>query len=258
MNNPHILRLGEPIPDRLLNAISNASYVVAFSGAGVSAESGIATFRDAEKASLWSRFDPMQLATAEGFMADPAMVWGWYTARRQQVKQAQPNAAHRAIAGLSARFPRVEVITQNVDDLHERAGSERVTHLHGEILRSRCFDCGAPHDLTEAPDEPDAQGRLQPPGCNTCGGPIRPGVVWFGEMLPEGAMNHAYNAAMQCDLMISVGTSGVVYPAAELPKLAHDNGALVIHVNPEVPPVVGERDWCLLGPAGSWLPRLLG
>jgi len=258
MNNRQTISVGQPIPDILRDAIRDARHIVVFTGAGVSAESGIATFRDAEKASLWSRFDPMQLATAEGFLADPAMVWGWYTARRQQVTQALPNPAHQAIAGLVGRAPRVEVLTQNVDDLHERAGSDRVTHLHGEILKSRCFDCGAPQDLAGTPQEPDAHGRLRPPRCEHCAGPVRPGVVWFGEMLPEEAMYHAYNAAIHCDLMISVGTSGVVYPAAELPKLAHDNGAMVIHVNPERPPVVCEQDWCLLGPAGTWLPELLG
>ncbi|SDR94882.1 NAD-dependent deacetylase [Halopseudomonas xinjiangensis] len=257
MNDRQTISAGETLPDQLHDAVGNASYVVVFTGAGVSAESGIATFRDAEKAALWSRFDPMQLATAEGFLADPAMVWGWYTARRRQVMQALPNPAHEAIASLAERVPRVEVITQNIDDLHERAGSDRVTHLHGEILKSRCFDCGAPQDLSALSQEPDEQGRLEPPRCAACGGATRPGVVWFGEMLPEEAMNHAYNAAIQCDLMISVGTSGVVYPAAELPQPAHDNGAQVIHVNPERPPLVCERDWCLLGPAGSWLPRLL-
>ena len=245
-----------PIPDELIDAVRSASRIVAFTGAGVSAESGIATFRDADT-SLWRRFDPMQLATAEGFVRDPALVWGWYTARREQVMRARPNPAHQAIAGLAERAASMQVVTQNVDDLHERAGSERVTHLHGEILRSRCFDCGLSHELAGEAREPDGEGRLDPPRCIDCGGAIRPGVVWFGEMLPEQAMNQAYNAALQCDLMISVGTSGVVYPAAELPKLAHDNGALVIHVNPERPPVVCERDWCVLAAAGQWLPRLL-
>ena len=246
----------QQVPQELLDAVANASHIVVFTGAGVSAESGIATFRDAEREALWQRFDPMRLASAEGFLADPALVWGWYCARRQQLRQASPNPGHRAIAELGQRAPRVEVITQNVDDLHERAGSEKVTHLHGEIFQSRCFDCGEPAELAERTQIPDEHGRLDPPRCTRCGGPIRPGVVWFGEMLPEQAMNHAYNAAMQCDLLVSVGTSGVVYPAAELPKLAHDNGALVIHVNPERPPVVCERDWCLLGQAGHWLPRL--
>ncbi|UAW99365.1 NAD-dependent deacylase [Halopseudomonas nanhaiensis] len=256
MTRQQEIGVDEPIPQSLLDTVRQASYVVAFTGAGVSAESGIATFRDAGCDGLWSRFDPMQLATADGFRRDPALVWGWYTARRQKVLQARPNPAHVAIAELSRQRPRVEVVTQNVDNLHERAGSDRVTHLHGELLVSRCFECDKPHDHLPGSGEPDEQGRLDPPRCDHCSGPLRPGVVWFGEMLPEEAMNRAYNAALHCDLMVSIGTSGMVYPAAELPKLAHDNGAQVIHVNPERPPVVCERDWCLLGAAGYWLPRL--
>lgn len=216
----------------LAKRLQDARHVVIFTGAGVSAESGIPTFREA-LTGLWERFDPARLATADAFRADPGLCWGWYEWRRLKVLQAQPNDAHLAIAKLADHVPRLTVVTQNVDDLHERAGSRDVVHLHGSLHSPRCIDCGALHECALlAADSPVDGCRIEPPRCATCGGLIRPGVVWFGEMLPEAAWSAGLAAAEECDLFFAVGTSGMVYPAAELPLRALAAGALVIHVNP--------------------------
>jgi len=219
------------IPSSLLRALRSARHVVVFTGAGVSAESGIPTFRDA-LTGLWERFDPGELATADAFRRDPALVWGWYEWRRMKVLQARPNPAHMAIAELAGHVPQLTLITQNVDDLHERAGSREVIHLHGSLHRPRCFACARePAEPLPAPDEPEAGRRLEPPRCRHCGGRLRPGVVWFGESLPGDALRAAFAAARACDLLLSVGTSGVVYPAAEVPHLARAAGATLVQVN---------------------------
>jgi NAD-dependent deacetylase len=241
----------------LLEALRNARHVVVFTGAGVSAESGIPTFRD-RLTGLWERFDAASLATAEAFRADPALVWGWYEWRRSVVHRARPNPAHLAIAALAGKVPEFTLITQNVDDLHERAGSHDVTHLHGQLERPRCFTCQCEPDAPlPIPNEPEAGRRVQPPACTHCGGPLRPGVVWFGESLPMDAIAHAFQAAEQCDLLISVGTSGVVYPAAEVPQVARRAGATILHINPAPDPLHGERDFALASAAGIALPTLI-
>ncbi|MGE8174806.1 SIR2 family NAD-dependent protein deacylase [Pseudomonas fluorescens] len=212
--------------------LQRANHVVVFTGAGVSAESGIPTFRDA-LTGLWERFDPAQLATAEAFRADPSLCWGWYEWRRLKVLQAQPNDAHIAIAELAKHASKLTVVTQNVDDLHERAGSQGVIHLHGSLHSPRCIDCGNAHEAPLPSDELSEDGcRLEPPKCNACNGYIRPGVVWFGETLPEAAWCAGLAAAEGCDLFFSIGTSGAVYPAAELPLRALNKGAMVVHINP--------------------------
>ena len=198
----------------------------------MSAESGIPTFRDA-LTGLWETFDAEMLATPEAFLRDPPLVWGWYEWRRKLVMRARPNPAHLAIARLAALVPRLTVVTQNVDDLHERAGSSGVIHLHGSFFSPRCFTCSSPHLLTPGePDQPDGGRRLEPPRCTHCGGRIRPGVVWFGEALPEDAYRQAAQAVRDCDVMFSIGTSSVVYPAAALPYAAAERGAKVIQINP--------------------------
>ena len=242
-------------PQGLRGLIEGAGHILVFTGAGVSAESGIATFRDA-LTGLWANNDPQQLATPEGFQADPSRVWGWYQWRRQQLTTRDPNAAHRAIAALPSRVPQVTVVTQNVDDLHERAGSEDVIHLHGSLLETRCFDCAAP---AEVPVQrvPLEGAAMPPPHCAHCDGLLRPGVVWFGEALPDGAWRQAVTAAQSADLVLVVGTSGLVYPAAEIPQRAWQHGASVIHVNTEPVAVAAEREYSLVGPAGSILTALL-
>lgn len=212
--------------------LQEAKHVVVFTGAGVSAESGIPTFRDA-LTGLWERFDPAQLATAKAFRLDPSLCWGWYEWRRRKVLQAQPNEAHFAIAELAKHVPKLTVVTQNVDDLHERAGSKGVIHLHGSLHSPRCIGCGTAHKSPlPAVELSEDGGRLEPPRCNACNGYIRPGVVWFGEMLPDATWSAALAAAESCDLFFSIGTSGVVYPAAELPLRALGTGATVVHINP--------------------------
>jgi len=230
--------------------------VVVFTGAGVSAESGIPTFRDS-LTGLWERFDAASLATPDAFRLDPALVWGWYEWRRMKVLQALPNPAHRAIAALAGHVPRLTLVTQNVDDLHERAGSTEVIHLHGSLHQPRCFSCArAPDAPLETPVEPEGGRRLEPPRCVQCGGQLRPGVVWFGESLPSNALEVAFAAAKECDLLLSVGTSGMVFPAAQMPGLAWEAGAVVVHVNPQAQ-ADREREYALAGPAGEQLPALL-
>jgi len=236
--------------------LRSAHRVVVFTGAGASAESGIPTFREA-LTGLWERFDPAQLATPEAYRADPSLCWGWYEWRRRKVALAQPNAAHHAIAELARRVPQLTVITQNVDDLHERGGSLEVIHLHGSLNSPRCIDCDLPHTLALPLDTlPEGGVRLEPPRCSRCIGFIRPGVVWFGEMLPEQAWRDAMEAVKECDFFLSVGTSGIVYPAAELPLRALGHGATVVHVNP-VRFDVSSQEHFLEGPASHMLPTLL-
>lgn len=212
--------------------LRKAQHVMVFTGAGASAESGIPTFRDA-LTGLWERFYPAQLATSEAFRADPSLCWGWYEWRRHRVLQAQPNGAHVAIAELARHVPKLTVVTQNVDDLHERAGSRDVIHLHGSLHSPRCIDCGRAYTLPLTSEAlPEGGSRIEPPRCAACDGYVRPGVVWFGEMLPEAAWNAGLAAAGDCDLFLSVGTSGIVYPAAELPIRALGRGATVVHINP--------------------------
>jgi NAD-dependent deacetylase len=245
------------IPHPLIEALRNARHILVFTGAGVSAESGIPTFRDS-LTGLWERFDATSLATPEAFRADPALVWGWYEWRRMKVLQAQPNPAHRAIAELARHVPRLTLVSQNVDDLHERAGSAEVIHLHGSLHQPRCLKCGeAPNEQLCMPDEPEGGRRVQPPQCAFCDGQLRPGVVWFGESLPLDQLNAAFAAAEHCDVLLSVGTSGLVYPAAEVPGLAWRAGATVVHVNPQARSSHGEREYALAGPAGEKLPELI-
>jgi NAD-dependent deacetylase len=231
--------------------LSPAQRIACLTGAGVSAESGIATFRDAQTG-LWANFDPMQLASQAGFSAEPGVVWRWYMERLQRVEQAQPNPGHRVLADLEAQVRRFTLITQNVDDLHERAGSHSVLHLHGRIDRFHCNRCGFDHTLTA-----QERSASQPPQCLACGGAVRPSVVWFGEALPGRILDHAWRAAERCDVMLVVGTSGVVYPAAQLPLLARQSGARIIEINPERSPLADILDVHLQGPAGVILPALL-
>ncbi|PRA33652.1 SIR2 family NAD-dependent protein deacylase [Pseudomonas poae] len=236
--------------------LRGAKHVVVFTGAGASAESGIPTFRDA-LTGLWEHFDPAKLATSDAYRDDPALCWGWYEWRRHKVVKAQPNEAHRAIADLAKRVPKLTVVTQNVDDLHERAGSQDVIHLHGSLHSPRCIDCGKAYTLPFTPEAlPEDGSRIDPPRCTACHGYVRPGVVWFGEMLPEDAWSAGLAAAEECDVFLSIGTSGVVYPAAELPLRALGHGATVVHINPVRFDISG-REHFLQGPASVLMQGLL-
>lgn len=244
--------------ERAAALLRDARRVVVFTGAGISAESGVPTFRD-DLTGLWARFDPEQLATPEAFHADPELVWGWYEWRRARVRRAEPNAGHRAIAAIEERAPASTVITQNVDDLHERAGSRGVIHLHGSLFAPRCVAGAHPASLGDEPDAPipPEGSRMPPPRCRSCGSLVRPGVVWFGEALPETALAAAVEAAADCDVLLTVGTSGVVYPAAEIPGIAARSGASVIQVNPEPTPLDRLCAVNLRGTAARVLPGLV-
>lgn len=237
--------------------LGRARHVVVFSGAGISAESGLATFRD-DSIGLWARLDPAELATARAFRKDPGLVWGWYEWRRMMAQQAQPNAAHLAVAKLARCVPQLTVITQNVDDLHERAGTSGVLHLHGSLFAPRCFACARPFsgELVQVPTVKDG-GRIEPPRCMHCGGRVRPGVVWFSETLPDATLRQAFAAARECDLLLVIGTSGVVQPAARIPQLALQHGATVLHINPQPVAPRHAREFSLAGKAGEVLPALV-
>jgi len=234
--------------ERAAAAIGKARHVFVLTGAGISAESGIPTFRDA-LTGLWSKFRPEELATPEAFERDPELVWQWYEWRRELVRRAEPNAGHRALVALAQRVPRLTLVTQNVDGLHQRAGSQSVLEYHGNILRDRCT---VEQVVAERAD--DARAGL--PRCASCGGLLRPDVVWFGEAIPRTPMMLAAAAAEDCDVFLSVGTSSLVYPAAGLAEAAAARGALVIEINPDPTGLTPRVPLVLQGPAGRILPDL--
>ena len=226
-----------------------AARIVAFTGAGISAESGIPTFRGQD--GLWRSSSPQQLATPEAFSRDPRLVWEWYDWRRQIIHKAQPNAGHRALAGIERRAGgRFTLVTQNVDGLHDRAGSCNLVKLHGDIWRVRCLGCAAEEQNEQVPLDP------LPPRCR-CGALLRPAVVWFGETLPQSAWDRAQEAAARAEVFLAIGTSALVYPAAGLVQVAHQAGARVAILNPDPTPADELAEWILRGPAGEILPRLL-
>lgn len=235
------------IPAQLIEDLRDARSVVALTGSGISAESGVPTFRDAQTG-LWTKYDPQQLATPEAFLRNPDLVWQWYEWRRKLVGEAEPNPGHHALAELEHKVSNFTLATQNVDGLHRRAGSENVLELHGNILRTICSSEGIEVDVPE---------NETPPPCPNCGSPLRPDVVWFGEMLPEGIMEDAAEAARNCDVLLSVGTSSLVYPAASLPHEALSAGATVVEINPEETPLTRQVAYSLRGRAGEVLPKLI-
>jgi NAD-dependent deacetylase len=228
--------------------LAQADSVAILTGAGVSAESGVPTFRGAE--GLWKNFNPEELATPEAFARDPRLVWEWYDWRRGIIAKAAPNAAHKALVQLEMRKPRFTLITQNVDGLHDLAGSGKILKLHGDIWRMRCLECGANFPNRRVPLP-----KL-PPHC-ACGGMARPGVVWFGEPLPEGMMKEAEHAAASTKVFLVVGTSAMVHPAASLVPYAKQSGAKVIEINAESTAATSMVDCALHGRAGEILPQLV-
>lgn len=228
-------------------ALREARHVFVLTGAGISAESGVPTFREAQTG-LWARYDPLQLATPEAFEDDPELLWQWYRWRRELVAKAEPNSGHFAIATLARHVPRLTLVTQNVDGLHQRAGSEAVIEFHGNLFHDRCFAEGCV--IEHAQD-------AAVPTCPRCGANLRPGVVWFGEAIPEDALNESFAAAADCDVFLSVGTSSLVYPAAGLADVATENQALVVEVNPNPTPNAGNYDFAIAGKAGVVLPDLI-
>lgn len=244
------------ISEVIVKLVRDARRIVIFSGAGMSAESGVPTFRDV-LTGLWKQYDAKDLATVEAFKADPALVWGWYEWRRNHILGVEPNRGHEAIAQWQSHYP-LTVITQNVDDLHERAGSYNVIHMHGSIFAARCIKCKSPYKFSTTPAaEPESGRRIDPPVCAVCNNMVRPGVVWFGEPLYEPDLRAAIYAAENCDLLIAVGTSGVVQPAALIPHWAKEKGATVIQINPNSTPIDKVSDYNIRATAAEALSELV-
>jgi NAD-dependent deacetylase len=235
--------------EALKSLLTKETKVVVLTGAGISAESGVPTFRGED--GLWKKFRPEELATFDAFMANPELVWEWYEYRRRIIEEIKPNPAHLALVEFQNYFEKFDLITQNVDGLHQQAGSKNVVELHGNIKRNKCIRCGAKYETLEK----IIQGI--PPKCQ-CGGNIRPDVVWFGEMLPQDAINYAFGVSSNCDLFFSVGTSAVVHPAASLPLIAKRSDAYVVETNIEPTEISHLIDESLIGKAGEIMPRLVG
>jgi NAD-dependent deacetylase len=234
------------ISARLREVLRKAARVVAFTGAGISAESGVPTFRSAD--GIWKKMRPEELASMDGFLRNPALVWDWYAHRKRIIAEVEPNPGHHALVKMEEHFPAFAVVTQNIDNLHRRAGSRTVYELHGNIERNYCMKCGTSY----ANEQVLAMEGV--PTCTACGGNIRPDVVWFGEMLPEDQWELSVRATQSADLFFSIGTSAVVYPAASLPHVARHAGAFLVEVNPEPTPLTPDADEFLQGASGTVLP----
>ena len=234
--------------ERARDILARAEAIAVLTGAGISAESGVPTFRG--KGGLWENHRPEELATPRAFARDPELVWRWYHWRRGLIARCRPNPAHRALVALERRTPRFTLITQNVDGLHQAAGSRQVLPIHGSIWHLRCTACGTVREDRRL-DLPAL------PTCDDCGGLLRPDVVWFGGSLDPELLQRAWEAARQAEVMLVVGTSAVVQPAAGLAGVAHEAGAAVIEVNLEPTPNSGWVEVVLLGKAGEILPRLV-
>ena len=237
------------IPSELITRLRTARRVAVLTGAGISAESGVPTFREAQTG-LWARYNPEELATPEAFRRNPRLVWEWYAWRQERVHQAKPNPGHHALVQMERHIAEFTLITQNVDGLHRRAGSHQVLELHGNLFRAKCFNEDRP--VEGWPESDDI-----PPRCPHCGGLLRPDVVWFGEMLPAGALRAAEQAAARAEVFFSIGTSALVYPAADLPLIALRAGATVVEINPQPTPLSPQVTFSLNGAAGVALPALI-
>jgi NAD-dependent deacetylase len=237
------------IPAVVLHKIRKANHVAVLTGAGISAESGVPTFREAQTG-LWAQYDPQELATPQAFQRNPKLVWQWYAWRRELVSHAAPNPGHLALVELAEILPNFTLITQNVDGLHQRAGSPQVIALHGNIMETKCFS--QEHFVENWPESDEV-----PPHCPICNSFLRPNVVWFGENLPAMALQTAVQATQTCDLFLAIGTSALVYPAASLPLLALENGATTVEINPQTTPLTRHMDFVLAGLAGTLLPLLV-
>ena len=236
--------------DTLLSRLKKARSVAVLTGAGISAESGVPTFRGDE--GLWKKYRPEELANFSAFIRNPKLVWEWYNFRKDLINKVKPNPAHYALAEMEKLFPEFHLITQNVDDLHRRAGSKKIYELHGNIMRNRCVDCNKYYNA----DELNFGDYSKLPTCD-CGGLIRPDVVWYGERLPEDVLRVAFEAAHSCDVFLTIGTSAVVQPAASLPMEALTNGAFVVEINQEPTVITNYVNESILGKAGEVLPELV-
>ena len=243
-------------PAELLSLLRQAPKLVSLTGAGVSQESGLRTFRDAHpstgsgQAGLWAQYKPEDLASPQAFARDPKLIWDWYAWRREAVKGVRPNPGHYALVEIENKIPQFTLITQNVDGLHRMAGSQRVLELHGNIQRVRCSECSTFADTWG--DEAESV-----PRCRECGGLLRPDVVWFGESLPRDQLEAAVEAARTCEVFFSIGTSGVVQPAASLAFSARNRGAVVVEINAEPTPLTPKTNYAFHGKSGEILPELV-
>ncbi|OQY87913.1 MAG: NAD-dependent protein deacylase [Anaerolineae bacterium UTCFX1] len=237
------------ISAELLSFLRGASRAVALTGAGASQESGLRTFRDSQ-VGLWAQYRPEELASPEAFASDPKLVWDWYAWRREAIKGARPNAGHYALAEIESKIPQFTLITQNVDGLHRMAGTQNLLELHGNIQRVRCSECGMFAETWGEDSE-------TVPRCDHCDGLLRPDVVWFGESLPRDQLEAAVEAARACDVYFSIGTSGIVQPAASLAHAAKKNGAVIVEINAEPTPLTPQADFCFHGRSGEILPALV-
>ncbi len=236
------------LSDVLKSYLQKDKRVVVLTGAGISAESGVPTFRGED--GLWKKFKPEELATFDAFISNPQLVWEWYEYRRKLISEVKPNPAHWSLVEMQSYFENFHLITQNVDGLHQKAGSKEVIELHGNIKRNKCIDCG------QKLEELEFSSEEIPPKCR-CGGMLRPDVVWFGEMLPEEAIKKAFEFSSFCDLFFSIGTSAIVYPAASLPLIAKRAGAYLIEVNLERTELSSLADEVFLGKAGEIMPEII-
>jgi NAD-dependent deacetylase len=237
------------IPNDLIQKLQAVKRVVVLTGAGVSQESGLRTFRDAQTG-LWAQYRPEELASPEAFQRDPKLIWDWYAWRREAVKGVRPNPGHYALVEIEKRISEFVLITQNVDGLHRMAGTQKMLELHGNIQRVRCADC---FTVTDSWDD-DAESV---PLCRECHGLLRPDVVWFGEALPRDQLEGAVDAARSCEVFFSVGTSGLVQPAASLAFAAHNRGAVIVEINTEATPLTPKADYFLQGRSGEILPHIV-
>ncbi len=235
--------------EEIVSAVRNCRSCVVLTGAGISAESGVPTFRGKE--GLWGKFRAEELATMSAFMANPSIVWEWYNWRRKVIGEVAPNPGHYALRDLANWFQRFTLVTQNVDGLHRAAGSENVLELHGNIYRNKCAECN--HQFPETEDiDPD-----HIPACPRCSGKIRPDVVWFGEMLNPQIINNAFAESEATELFLSVGTSAIVHPAASLPLAAKRAGATLVEINPEQTPLTPVTDIYVAAKSGEFLPKVI-
>ncbi len=236
-------------PPDLITLLSRTSNLVALTGAGVSQESGLRTFRDAQTG-IWAKHKPEDLASPQAFQRDPKLVWDWYAWRREAIKGVRPNAGHYALVELEKKIPHFTLITQNVDGLHHFAGTHNLLELHGNIQRVRCSECQTFAEMWNDDSE-------SVPRCKECNGLLRPDVVWFGESLPRAQLEAAVVASRSCEVFLSIGTSGVVQPAASLAYSARNNGAVLVEINAEPTPLTSKAHHVLHGRSGEILPELV-
>lgn len=238
--------ISNPTIEQLIPLFSKQNKIAVLTGAGISAESGVPTFRD-KQTGLWSKFNPQELADFTSFLKDPKLVWEWYDFRKKTIHEIEPNAGHQALVELENLFSNFSLITQNIDNLHQRAGSKNVIELHGNIERNFCIQCKTfKKEISELP-----------PICENCGGLVRPDVVWFGELLPENALRIAFQKSKESDIFLCIGTSAVVYPAAQLPIDAARNGSKLIIINPEETDLTPLAHFHIYQKSGEFLPKLI-